>query len=113
MGYKMKGFSGFKSSPTKVGVQSPKEALDKSTQFNPDDSKNKLSGDKASTQNKHTQTGGGDGSQYEVRENKTRSPGKFIDLTKGLRDKVAMAATGGALGDKEKGTDRDSLMGKK
>ena len=42
-----------------------------------------------------------------------KSPNKFIDLTKGLRDKVAMAATGGAVGDKSKGTDRDSLMGKK
>ena len=40
-----------------------------------------------------------------------KSPSKFIDLTKGLRDKVAMAATGGAVGDKSKGTDRDSLMG--
>ena len=73
MGYKMKGFSGFGSSPAKAGAQSPKETLDESTQFNPDDPKNKLSGDKASTQNKHTQTSSGDGSQYEVRENKTRN----------------------------------------
>ena len=42
-----------------------------------------------------------------------KSPNKFVDLTKGARDKVAMAATGGMLGDKSKGTDRDSLMGKK
>ena len=42
-----------------------------------------------------------------------KSPNKFIDLAKGLKDKVAMAATGGAIGDKSKGTDRDSLMGKK
>ena len=42
----------------------------------------------------------------------SESPAPFIDLTKGARDKVAMAATGGMLGDESKGTDRDSLMGK-
>ena len=40
-------------------------------------------------------------------------PAKFIDFAKGAKDKLMMAATGGALGDKSKGTDRDSLMGNK
>ena len=43
----------------------------------------------------------------------SQSPNKFIDLAKGAKDKLMMAATGGALGDKSKGTDRDSIMGKK
>ena len=43
---------------------------------------------------------------------KKRTPAKFIDLTKGARDKAMMQATGGLLGDKKKGTDADSILGK-
>ena len=39
-----------------------------------------------------------------------KPPVKFVDLTKGIRDKLMMSATGGMLGDKSKGTDRDSLL---
>ena len=42
---------------------------------------------------------------------KKRTPVKFIDLTKGLRDKLMKTATGGLLGDKKKGTDADSILG--
>jgi len=43
-----------------------------------------------------------------------KSPNNLkLDLTKKARDKVAMMATGGIIGDESKGTDRDSLMGKK
>ena len=72
MGYRMKGFSGFKSSPAKAGAQSTKEALDEASAFNPDKQTNKLDGNKTSTQNKHTETTES-GSQYKVRENKTRN----------------------------------------
>jgi hypothetical protein len=71
MGYKMKGFGGFGVSPVKQ--QSAKEALDETKQFDPDKEENKLSGDLASTQNKHTTipTSSGE-SQKEMRDNKTR-----------------------------------------
>ena len=42
---------------------------------------------------------------------KKRTPVKFIDLTKGLRDKLMMRATGGLLGSKRKGTDASSILG--
>ena len=71
MGYRMKGFSGFGSSPAKQ--QSAKEALDAAKVFDADKEENKLSGDLASTQNKHTviPTSSGE-SQKEARDNKTR-----------------------------------------
>ena len=43
---------------------------------------------------------------------KKQTPAKFVDLTKGARDKMMMQATGGMLGDKKKGTDADSILGK-
>jgi len=51
---------------------------------------------------------------YEQKNNpfKKRTPAKFVDLTKGMRDKAMMQATGGMLGDEKKGTDADSVLGK-
>ena len=71
MWYRMKGFSGFGISPVKQ--QSVKGALDEVKVFDPDKEENKLSGDLASTQNKHTAIPSPSGeSQKEGRDNTTR-----------------------------------------
>jgi len=49
---------------------------------------------------------------YDSKRKAKPSPAKGLGKALKTIDKVAMAATGGAVGDKSKGTDRDSLMGK-